>query len=425
MKKVLIITYYWPPSGGSGVQRWVYFAKYFKEFGVEPIILTVNEKSAAYPSEDRTLLKLADGIEVHKTKSVDLLKFYSRLKGGGSKDKIPHGNIGNSNNRSLFDKLATSIRANFFIPDARVGWNKYALRKAKELISTYSIDVVITTGPPHSTHLIGKSLKQELGINWIVDFRDPWREVYYNDMFKRSKKNDLLDQKMELEVLEQCDHILTVGPSMQELLQKKIVGEPQKVHVYYNGYDHELMEKSTKTEHQVFTIAHIGVFSSLQPFEAFLTFIKELSSIKKIRVEVAGNTDLNIISALQGITTIDFVNHGRVTHEKAIDIMFSANLLINCLANSSFSKLLVSGKLMEYIATGNPILIIGNKEGDAAKLLNQFNLGKTFESHETNEMVKFSLDVIDGNFKVVSSETVKEFTRQSIAQKLGSFIKKM
>lgn len=188
MKSILILSYYWPPSGGSGVQRWMYFSKYLKELGYNPIIITVDPKYASYSSIDFSLIKEVENIEVHKTKSFEILKLYSFFKSKNNSKNYPQSYIPN---KSIFDKLTSFIRVNFIIPDARVGWNKFAFNKAKEIIIKNNINYLITTGPPHSSHLVGLKIKKKFDINWIVDFRDPWSEIFYTKnqfKFKISKK---------------------------------------------------------------------------------------------------------------------------------------------------------------------------------------------------------------------------------------------
>jgi len=171
------MTYYWPPSGGSGVQRWMYFAKYLKQQGWIPFVITVDEKNASYPVLDQSLLTEVDNIHVIKTKTVEPLKWYSLLFTGSKKGGIPQGEVQKS---GLLRKFATYIRGNFFIPDARKGWNSYAVREAVKLVKKENIKTVITTGPPHSTHLIGLKLKSLSEIKWFADFRDPWTDIFYN-----------------------------------------------------------------------------------------------------------------------------------------------------------------------------------------------------------------------------------------------------
>ena len=171
------MTYYWPPSGGSGVQRWMYFAKHLKQQGWIPFVITVDEKYASYRVLDKSLLTQVDDIHVTKTKTIELLRWYSLFFTGSKKRGIPQGEV---KKNGFLSRFAAFIRGNFFIPDARKGWNTYAEKGSIKLIKKENINIIITTGPPHSTHLIGSRLKSSLGIKWFADFRDPWTNVFYN-----------------------------------------------------------------------------------------------------------------------------------------------------------------------------------------------------------------------------------------------------
>ena len=194
MKKVLIITYYWPPSGGSGVQRWLKFSKYLPEFGIEPIVLTVDPDFATYPSIDTTLeLEVSDSIRVYRTKAKNPLEVYQKIR----RKPAPQSGFAGEKKSGLLDKIFRFIRGNVFLPDARIGWNPYAFEKAKQLIKELNINTVITTSPPHSTQLIGLRLKKEFTIQWIADLRDPWTEIYYNKELFRTNWAERQDAKME------------------------------------------------------------------------------------------------------------------------------------------------------------------------------------------------------------------------------------
>ena len=180
MNKALIITYYWPPSGGAGIQRWLKFAKYLPEFGWQPVILTVNEQHAVYPLTDNSLEKeVANNITVYRTAATNWFRFYS-----SNKAKVPSAGFASNLNNSIKGKISRFIRGNFFIPDPRRGWNKFAFAKACEIIEKENITTIITTSPPHSTQLIGLKLKKKFKeLKWIADLRDPWTDIYYYDMF--------------------------------------------------------------------------------------------------------------------------------------------------------------------------------------------------------------------------------------------------
>ncbi len=368
--KVLIISYYWPPSGGSGVQRWMYFSKHLKEQGVTPIIITIDPKYAAYPSFDRELLKEVKDIDVYYTKGKSILNLYSILKTGKKNKEIPSGNFGKEK-KSLFDKIAGFIRGNFFIPDARVGWNKYAFKIAEEILSKNNIDVIITTGPPHSSHLIGDKLKKKNNIKWIADFRDPWREVYYNHLFHRTKLAEQIDRKLELQVLNNCDLVLTVGPSMRDLLASKLNSNKNKVHFLYNGYEYDLFKQLTKIENNEFTMSYVGTLSQNYPYKTIIDSINESAKnkINNFTIEFTGKIEDQIVNEFRRIPTINTKINGRVSHDKAVQYMKNSDLLILLLPIFGNTKIMVTGKLMEYLATGNPILCIGDKNSDAAKII--------------------------------------------------------
>ena len=196
MKKVLIITYYWPPSGGSGVQRWMYFAKYLPNFGVEPFVLTVNPVFASYKFIDESFLKKTESIRVFKTASSEPFNIYSKLIGKSKMEAIPQGFAGESN-PGILQKFSRFVRGNFFIPDARKGWVKFAFNEAEKIIVREKIDLIITTGPPHSSHLIGLRLKKKFDIKWIADLRDPWTDIYYYKDLLHTKRSAEKDLKLE------------------------------------------------------------------------------------------------------------------------------------------------------------------------------------------------------------------------------------
>jgi glycosyltransferase involved in cell wall biosynthesis len=234
MPKVLIVTYYWPPGSGAGVQRWLKFSKYLPSLGWEPVILTVDPGYASYPAIDNTLEKdIPESIKVYKTKATDYFRIYKKDKSG-----IPSAGFANSDESGFKAKILRFIRGNFFIPDPRKGWNKFAFRKACEIIEQEKISFVITTSPPHSTQLIGLKLKKKYpAINWIADLRDPWTDIYYYSMFYHTFLARSIDRLLEKKVLLGADRIITVGKSLKELFSGKAEGLGRKIRVITNGFD--------------------------------------------------------------------------------------------------------------------------------------------------------------------------------------------
>lgn len=427
--KVLIISYYWPPSGGSGVQRWMYFAKYLGEFGIEPTIITVKENQASYSSVDESLVQEIEHIRTFKTSTLEPIRLYSFLKSGNAKKSIPQGNVGGKK-PGMIDKMARFIRANYFIPDARVGWNPYAFKKAKQLLQTEKFDFVITTGPPQSTHLVGLKLKKMMpNICWIADFRDPWTEVYYNDLFKRTKSNEAKDQKMELDVLQESDMVLTVGPSMQKLLQSKIENQKGKVKFVFNGFDETKIRKAKVIANDIFTIAYIGTLSANYPYKSIVaafTQIKETAENRKLQINLAGNIEADVLADFKALESESILinYHGIIAHNEALSLMKSADLLLLCLPVYEGSSIFVSGKLLEYVACNKPILGVFNPESDAGFLVENYTQGKVFLPENQLEIFNFIQDALNGNLTMKTDlRSPSEFERKATAKELADLLK--
>lgn len=427
--KVLIISYYWPPSGGSGVQRWMYFAKYLGEFGIEPTIITVKENQASYSSVDESLVQEIEHIRTFKTSTLEPIRLYSFLKSGNAKKSIPQGNVGGKK-PGMIDKMARFIRANYFIPDARVGWNPYAFKKAKQLLQTEKFDFVITTGPPQSTHLVGLKLKKMMpNICWIADFRDPWTEVYYNELFKRTKSNEAKDQKMELDVLQESDMVLTVGPSMQKLLQSKIENQKDKVKFIFNGFDETKIRKAKVIANDIFTIAYIGTLSANYPYKSIVAAfnqIKETAENKKFQINLAGKIEADVLADFKALESESILinYHGIIAHNEALSLMKNADLLLLCLPVYEGSSIFVSGKLLEYVACNKPILGVFNPESDAGFLVENYTQGKVFLPENQLEIFNFIQDALNGNLTMKTDlRSPSEFERKATAKELADLLK--
>jgi glycosyltransferase involved in cell wall biosynthesis len=429
-KKALIIAYYWPPSGGSGVQRWMYFARYLEEFGIEPVVITVDPEEAAYQATDEThMAKVAHVRTYHTGAGFQLIKLYASLKKGKTKNTIPIGDFGNPR-KNLFDKIAGYVRGNFFIPDARVGWTKKVIPLAEKLLAQEQFDFLVTTGPPHSTHLVGLQLKKKHALHWIADFRDPWREIYYADLFHRSKRADRKDAELEQQVLRTADTILTVGPSMRELLAKK-TPDNDKVRFIHNGYDSELFEGIRRQSYQEFTITHIGVWTGRQPFAEIAEAVSNVLSARPeltLRFVIVGGTvSPDFISGLSAIPRLIVDFKGKTSHREALQEMVNADLLLNCLPfMKTESKIMISGKLMEYIATGNPIIAIGDLEGDAATLLSQFPEARMFPPGDSHSIEKRILELLSAERQAPAErQALLQYSRRETARQLAELLKSL
>ncbi len=434
MKKVLIVTYYWPPSGGSGVQRWMYFAKYLSDFGIQPVILTVSEKYASYRQIDNNLSDEVKNIEVYKTASFEPLKIYSLLTSGNSKKGIPQGEI-KSGKGNIIVTVSRFIRGSLFIPDARKMWNIFAFRKAEKIIKDENINVVITTGPPHSTHFIGNRLKNKFKLKWIADFRDPWSDLYYNKDLIRTKRAERKDKRLEKIILEKSDIVLTVGEKMKSLLQSKSNKLGSKIYTVFNGYDAELFNKIPKQKSEYFNISYIGLLTQNSPYKAFAESVKlfsdKIENKKNIILNFAGNIDDSILSYFKNLLPEIKINiHGYISHYEAVRIMKYSNILISCLPEMSQSEILVSGKTAEYIASGNPVLSFGNPESESAEMLNNLEFSLTCSKDEKLKAAEFILFIYEKYTRKeiavnnIDNSFIKNLSRYETTGILSEIIKK-
>ena len=424
---ILIITYYWPPSGGSGVQRWVFFAKYLKQLGHNPIVLTVDQKYASYNLIDNSLTNQVKDIETHKTYSFETLKLYSLFKSGNKTKAIPQSYIPN---QSLFDKIASFIRLNFFIPDSRIGWNYFAFKKAKKLIEKNNINCVITTGPPHSTHLIGKKITEKFKLKWIVDLRDPWAEIFYLKNKFRLKYAKKLNLKFELDVLNSTDSIITtVGDRYQNIIKEKL-SNSKKIHKIYNGYDKSVYDKIKEIKPTSFNIVFTGVLSknhNYQVFNKVLSHLKDEFNDLNMIFTFAGKIDKEIKKLYS--EKIHFIDRGYVIHETAIEIIKSSHLLINFNYLNTEKTDMVSGKLIEYLASGSPIINFSNSAEESNSLLKNSTKSFNAESNDITKVVNFIKKEYDdwsnGNYEKDIPKNIESFSRKKLTNDLVELIKNL
>jgi len=419
MNKVLIITYYWPPSGGAGVQRWLKFSKYLPEFGWEPIILTVDPEYATYPALDRTLGKdLPENFEVHRTRATDWFRIYA-----SDKSKIPSAGFADNKDTSWKGKIQRFIRGNLFIPDPRRGWNKFAFRKACYLIDKGNISTVITTSPPHSTQIIGLRVKNKYPeIRWICDLRDPWTDIYYYDQFYPTSIPKKVDKWYEKRVLRKADTLITVGPSLKTTFSLKVKGITDKIEVITNGYDESDFRSISITDPLRFTITYVGTLSDQYPLGGFL---KALSKIKKddndFILRLVGKFSENIMERIKSEIPADSVEFIPYTHhEDAITLMINSSMLLLVIPDHFNNKNIVTGKIFEYIASGKPILCLGPENGDAAAILSQNNNGECYSYEDINSIENF-IRSVKANPERRQPRT-DEFSHRNITKKLVSFL---
>ncbi len=424
--KVLIITYYWPPSGGSGVQRWVKFAKYLPEFNIEPFVLTVE--NGTYPLVDDSLKdEVSSTLKVFRSKSIEPYSLFGGLTGKTDKE-VSTPSTAFSNDGSLLKKIGIWIRANFFIPDARIGWIPFAFKKAETIISEYGIEQVITTGPPNSTHLIGLKLKTKYpDLNWIMDMRDPWSQIFYNQHLPRTDRASKKDISLEKKCLTKADEVIVVSDSMNKVQQSVF---DRHYHTITNGFDHEDFELSSDNrDPDALSIKYVGSMT-----EAAIphSFFKALSSLdddlrKKIKVSFFGSFNEKVMEIINRYELQDLISyHGYIPHKAAKKEMQTADLLLLVIPDTEDNELIITGKIFDYIGAQKPILCIGPKNGDASNLITENNVGKNFKYEDQEPITEFLIDQLSGNeyrYQVWEKDfKLHPFSRFSLTGKLKELI---
>jgi len=411
MKKVLIITYYWPPSGGAGVQRWLKFIKYLREYGWEPIVYTPENPEA--PATDNSLLKdIPADLTVIKQPIWEPYNLYKGFIGQKKEEKINAGFLTEKKKPGLAEKISVWIRGNWFIPDARKFWIKPSIKFLSEYLRQHPVDVMISTGPPHSMHLIALELKKRVNIPWLADFRDPWTTIDFYDKLMLTRASDEKHKRLELEVLKNADAVVAIGWNMAEALRKII---DRKIEVITNGYDEDDFSKREINLDEKFTIRHIGAMNADRNPKMLWVAINELLAEnenlrKDLRIEFIGKTDYSVQSDLDTFTLSPyFTKTGYLPHEKIAEMMQTSQVLLLALNNTPNTLGVISGKLFEYIAAKRPILAIGKENGDAARIIRETGAG-TVCDFEDKVKVKTEIGRMYELFRQKSLNTTTSYT---------------
>lgn len=385
--KMLIITYYWPPAGGPGVQRWLKTAKEWKRMGHDVTVLTVDPAAATYPVQDESLVHESAGIPTITTPTTDWFAAYQRLTG---RKEVPYSGFANQAGKpGPIQALSRFVRGNFFLPDPRKGWNRHALRAAKDLLNTGAYTEFITTGPPHSTHLIGLQLQRETGIAWTADFRDPWTDIYYYDRFYPTRWARAHDRKLERTVLEEARRVVVVSEDLKRtLLAKSDRIDASKFLVLPNGYDPEDFTPGLKPSSEPHTpvLAYTGTLSLQYPVDALVeSFRLSLQAGKSFVFRLAGKPADEAVEALRALET-EFPDSfrlellGYLPHRESVHVLQTADLLVLLIPDLPNNRGILTGKLFEYLGTGRPIWGFGpTQDGDAQQLIQESEAGSLFD----------------------------------------------
>ncbi|WES99855.1 glycosyl transferase family 1 [Chryseobacterium arthrosphaerae] len=427
-KKILIITYYWPPAGGPGVQRWLKFAKYLPEFGWKPIIYTPENPS--YPLLDETLMKdVPENIEIVRTKIWEPYQLAEKLNKSNKKFKAGQFDVGN--NQSWKSRLSIWVRGNFFIPDARVFWVKPSIQFLEKYLKENKIDTIVTSGPPHSMHLIGLGLKDKLpGLKWIADFRDPWTEISYYRHLKLTKRSDKKHRQLESAVFNNADITLATSYTDAENFRKA----GARAICITNGFDEsDAGRKESKLSDQssVFTLSYIGVLEQLRNpenlWKALDELVKENDAFAKyFSLKFVGRIDDKILNNIQNTSLKNHIlNLGYLSHGKAVEEMQDSEMLLITNFPNESSKGIIPGKIFEYLASGKQILSFGPDKADVAKILEETHAGKHFSYSDTETVKRFILEKFDlwksGNLSE-NTQHIEQFSRKNLTQQLSKIL---
>jgi hypothetical protein len=423
-KKLLIITYYWPPAGGPGVQRWLKFVKYLPDFDIQPIVYI--PENPTYPIVDEGLLnEVSDKAIILKNKIFEpyqLAGIFSKKQ----TQKISSGIIPAAKKQSVLEKLLLWVRGNLFIPDARKYWVKPSVTYLKKYIQENNIDTIVTSGPPHSLHLIGLKLKEELGVKWFADFRDPWTTIGYHKSLKLSFYADKKHKFLESKVLNAADSIIVTSKTtkleFQALTQKPI-------EVITNGYDIENVAKQTLDEK--FTMAHIGSFLSDRNPKVLWEVLQELVTENNafsanFQLKLIGKISQEIFESLSNYQLEAYCNNlGYVSHTEAIAHQRKSQVLLLIEIDSEDTKSIIPGKLFEYMVSERPIVAIGPKDSDFAEIITSTNTGVFFSYSEKERLKNTILSYFElflENKLLVHPIGLQHYSRKSLTEKLSNLI---
>ncbi len=422
MHKVLIITYYWPPAGGPGVQRWLKFVKYLPENGILPLVYV--PKNPTYPIVDPSLNKeVPKDLEVYSTnifEPYNIASFFGKKKAR----QISSGVIA-SKDQSTLEKLLLWIRGNLFIPDARKFWIKPSFDYLLPIIKEQQIDTIITTGPPHSIHLIGLALSEHTKIRWIADFRDPWTSISYHKKLRLSKKAKEKHKSLEKQVLQSCDDLIVTSETTKLEFEKLTA---KRIHVITNGFDVAVSTLKPEGLDVIFSLSHIGsMLSDRNPLNLWVAISELLHENKAFKdlfkLQLVGVVGEQVLQSLKDYGIMDnTINKGYVSHQEAIEFQRRSQVLLLVEIDSQETQGIIPGKLFEYFAAKRPILGIGPKKWEAGDMIIDSKAGVVFDYLNKQELKELLLNwfnlFLQEKLKVESVD-IEKYSRKSLTLKLA------
>ena len=436
MKRVLIISYYWPPTGGSGVQRWVKFAKYLPSEGWQPVIYTPEnpEQLAVDVSLEAEIPAEAEVIRRHIVEPYEMYKKMLR-KSGHSKEAVEVNPV-NAQNKSFLQKVAMWVRGNLFRPDPRCLWIGPSVRFLKNYLKEHPVDLIVSTGPPQSMHMIGRRLALETGLPWIADFRDPWTRIFYFKHLSMTKCTQRWHEKMEKRALDDATCVVAVSPLVQQEFQAMT---QTPVELITNGFDEcdfsgEKIEEAAGGTDRNFTITHTGLFAAdgnpTVLWEVLAEKCRTCPDFRKhLKINLVGKTDEQIIKAIEDAGIGENINDlGYQPHAKAIEEQRKASLLILPLRKEPEYKAVLPGKLFEYLASWRPVLGIGQTDGAMSIILNTTKTGLVLDWEDRKSIARF-IDLCWNNHLsgrlTVDDADISQFTRRNLTSRMAQLFERI
>lgn len=424
MKKVLVITYYWPPAGGITVLRCLKFVKYLREFGWEPVVFTAENPS--YQFIDHSNSKdIPEGIQVFRAKIFEPINIFKSISGRKKQQPLQNITSNSAKKKSAIDKLGMWVRGNFFIPDARSAWIKPSIKAIDEFLKTNKIDAILTDGPPHTNTVIGMRISQKHNIPWLADFQDPWTQVDYYDKLYIGKRADKKHRKLEQEVFSSASKITIASPSWKEDLES--IGA-KNVDVIYYGYDEDDFSDFKAVDNDKFTIFHGGLLGEDRNPDGFLQALKDIFHSKpelksQLEIRLAGEVDHSVKETIDSYGLTENTTYlGMIPRKNVLDEYSKAGLLLLPINKAANAKGRIPGKLFEMIRSGKKILVLGPSDGDVKKIVESIDQGKSFEYNENSGIQSFILDAIESNSETPSDSNYSQFSNKELTKKIATYL---
>ena len=432
--KILLLNYYWPPSGGPAVQRWLDITRYLAAEDIHTDVVTVDEKLATWPFIDETLLTRIDpSTRTFRTGTSELFGVYKRFIGKG---KVPANGLVDEPHPTFLQKMARFARGNFFLPDPRKGWNKHAYDRAAALITSEKIDIVFTAGPPHSTHLIGLRLKKHFPhIRWIADIHDYWTEISYLSKFYRTAVAAYFDRRLEKKVLLSADRVMTHCQSSKTLQCEKLGGRDcSKIFVHTMGFNEALFHARPPAKQTCFEIIYTGILADhYEPdmlFRALRTAIAQRPDIP-VKLKFVGSLAPTIREhIIEGGLAGVLEELPYMPHPAVVEQLYATTVVF--LINPKFAneKIHVPGKLYEYLAVFKPILSISPHDSENEQIIGKMKAGRNFSREEETELCQYLLELMDRwqrekNIDLPENPDIRVFGRRYEAERLGRLIESL